>query len=234
MLCDKPLISEETDLLEPSLLDELLCHLSSLASVYHKPPSSFVEVRVPGRRAIPNPLAENYDDDQEGSVEASEGVIPSSAGNGIDLLGIDSALPSVLTTGAVAPALAPAPPAPAAVDTSLLPADLLGGPVRSLVGSGVSFARPKEIWLPGGKGKGLEIAGTFSRRAGLVSMDLTFANRSLQTMGDFAIQFNKNSFGLAPVSALVVPSLSPNGTFDVSMACNTRKCTVILVIITLL
>ena len=55
MLADKPLISEETDLLEPSLLDELVCHIASLASVYHKPPSAFVEGRGLGssRRALP-------------------------------------------------------------------------------------------------------------------------------------------------------------------------------------
>ncbi len=28
--------AEETDLLEPTLLDELICHIASLASVYHK------------------------------------------------------------------------------------------------------------------------------------------------------------------------------------------------------
>lgn len=43
VLAEKPLISEETDLLEPTLLDELICHIGSLASVYHKPPSAFVE-----------------------------------------------------------------------------------------------------------------------------------------------------------------------------------------------
>ncbi|VDP09176.1 unnamed protein product [Heligmosomoides polygyrus] len=43
VLAEKPLISEETDLLEPSLLDQLVCHIGSLASVYHKPPSSFVD-----------------------------------------------------------------------------------------------------------------------------------------------------------------------------------------------
>ena len=52
MLAEKPLISEETDLLEPSLLDELICHISSLASVYHKPPSSFVAGKTPVRRAV--------------------------------------------------------------------------------------------------------------------------------------------------------------------------------------
>uniref|UniRef100_A0A915AYY7 AP complex subunit beta n=1 Tax=Parascaris univalens TaxID=6257 RepID=A0A915AYY7_PARUN len=34
VLAEKPLISEETDLLEPSLLDQLVCHIGSLASVY--------------------------------------------------------------------------------------------------------------------------------------------------------------------------------------------------------
>ena len=33
VLAEKPLISEETDLLEPTLLDELICHIGSLASV---------------------------------------------------------------------------------------------------------------------------------------------------------------------------------------------------------
>ena len=55
VLADKPLISEETDLIEPTLLDELICHISSLASVYHKPPMAFVEGRAAygARRALP-------------------------------------------------------------------------------------------------------------------------------------------------------------------------------------
>ena len=50
VLAEKPLISEETDLLEPALLDELICHIASLSSVYHKPPGSFTDSRVPLRR----------------------------------------------------------------------------------------------------------------------------------------------------------------------------------------
>jgi AP-1 complex subunit beta-1 len=43
-LAGKPLIAEETDLLEPTLLDEHICHIASLASGYHKPPTAlFVE-----------------------------------------------------------------------------------------------------------------------------------------------------------------------------------------------
>ena len=42
MLSDKPLGSTAAfNNLEPQLLDELLGHIGSLASVYHKPPSAF-------------------------------------------------------------------------------------------------------------------------------------------------------------------------------------------------
>jgi hypothetical protein len=47
------LISEETDLLEPTLLDELICHIGTLASVYHKPPSAFVEGRHALKKNLP-------------------------------------------------------------------------------------------------------------------------------------------------------------------------------------
>ncbi|CAF4524461.1 unnamed protein product, partial [Rotaria sp. Silwood2] len=53
VLAEKPLISEETDLLEPTLLDELICHIGTLASVYHKPPNTFVEGRFIIKKNLP-------------------------------------------------------------------------------------------------------------------------------------------------------------------------------------
>lgn len=47
------MISEETDLLEPTLLDELICHIGTLASVYHKPPNAFVEGRHATKKNLP-------------------------------------------------------------------------------------------------------------------------------------------------------------------------------------
>lgn len=47
------MISEETDLLEPTLLDELICHIGTLASVYHKPPNAFVEGRHALKKNLP-------------------------------------------------------------------------------------------------------------------------------------------------------------------------------------
>lgn len=51
---------------------------------------------------------------------------------------------------------------------------------------------PPQVWLPAVKAKGLEISGTFSRRQGHMYMDMTFTNKALQHMTDFAVQFNKN------------------------------------------
>lgn len=42
------------------------------------------------------------------------------------------------------------------------------------------------------KAKGLEISGTFSRRAGVIQMEMTLTNKAMSVMTDFAIQFNKN------------------------------------------
>ena len=94
VLAEKPLISEETDLLEPSLLDELICHISSLASVYHKPPNAFVEGKVGARKILPPKTSTNEDDEEESNgssqqptthsqQQAKQTIIPTSG----DLIG---------------------------------------------------------------------------------------------------------------------------------------------------
>ncbi|XP_053558154.1 AP-1 complex subunit beta-1 [Bombina bombina] len=94
----------------------------------------------------------------------------------------------------------------------------LGG---SVVSAG-SYVSPKSVWLHAMKGKGLEISGTFARRSGAVFMDLLFTNRALQVMSDFAIQFNRNSFGLAPAAPLqILTPLAPNQSTEVSLPLNT-------------
>ena len=50
VLAEKPNISDDTFALDPSVLDELISHLSTLAAIYHKPPATFVSGRT---RAVP-------------------------------------------------------------------------------------------------------------------------------------------------------------------------------------
>ncbi len=93
-----------------------------------------------------------------------------------------------------------APPAPAPVAAAPIIGGGLGGGVGPAVlgeiFGGISLAScyvpPKEIWLPAAKGKGMELAGTFSRKNNQPCMEMTFSNKAMQALGGFAIQLNKN------------------------------------------
>ncbi|CAH0713663.1 unnamed protein product, partial [Brenthis ino] len=218
VLADKPLISEETDLLEPTLLDELICHISSLASVYHKPPTAFVEGRGAGvRKSLParGTVAEESQPQQPTVIPNQESLIG-------DLLSMDIGGP-------------PAAPAPASnLDLLAGGLDVLlgGGPEPAGAGVGAvggatgllgdifgaappaSYTPPKQCWLPADKGKGLEIWGTFTRQNGQIRMEMTFTNKAMQAMSGFAIQLNKNSFGVYPGGALAVGALAAGARAD--------------------
>ena len=228
VLAEKPLISEETDLLEPTLLDELICHIASLASVYHKPPTAFVEGTGGLKRVLPTKLGGGG-----GEVGGDGQVIPepgsligdllsmdlggggqaqaAAAGN-VDLLsgGLDN-----LLTGGNAAAAAAGGAAPS--NNSLL-GDIFG---MSGASQTTFYIPPKQEWLSAAKGKGLEVRGTFSRKSGTIFMDMTLSNKAMQPMNGFGIQFNKNSFGVAPAQPLNVPSIPPSQSVDVSLPLNT-------------
>eukprot|EP00128_Syssomonas_multiformis_P015627 Colp12_sorted_trinity150504_noHs@17712 len=262
VLSDKPLISDETDTLEPSLLDELISNISTLASVYHKPPSTFVAGKAPGRRSLAVAPEPQVDEDDQGPLDSSvpEGAVPYGASYGAapvgsapaggnlidDLLGLDIGAPAPTAPmggmggyGAAAPmggvpafgapggyaaAAPPARPPPPATSAAFdLLADLGGAPASTTDmygGAPSSFVPAKAMWLPASKGKGLEITGTFSRRQRTIFMELSLTNRAMQPMGGFAVQFNKNSFGLAPAQPLQVQPLPPNQSVNVSLPLN--------------
>ena len=56
-------------MLEPSLLDELIDNIASLASVYHKPPSTFVEGKTPALRHAPSARAAREERQREEEAE---------------------------------------------------------------------------------------------------------------------------------------------------------------------
>jgi len=261
VLAEKPLISEETDLLEPTLLDELICHISSLASVYHKPPSAFVEGTRIGETRRVLPRVASGDLEEAAATSAAEAppaptapaatVIPGADSLIGDLLSLDIGMPAQptpaqesVTSGAVldflgggldslldgphAPSPVPMPGAAAAVAPSLAtipgtdPMGGLGDLFSLSTPAPGAFVSPKACWLSAVKGKGLEVWGTFTRKQGQIYMDLTLTNKAMQALSGFAIQFNKNSFGLIPAMALTIPApILPNGSTDVSLPLNT-------------
>jgi len=270
VLAEKPLISEETDLIEPSLLDELICHISSLASVYHRPPSSFVagkssqkRATLPARSGAPDatPSVDTTpaaDQGQQPTLSQVAGVQPAAPQPTTDSL-LGDLLELGPSSGGMPP---PAQPGfgggfgggfgdvPAQPQPQQPAVDLLGGdlsmlstpaPAPSMGGGlidtgssagggglndlfsiqgalpGAGYVGPQTVLLPASKGKGLEISGTFARRQGAVFMDLTFTNRAMQAMGGFAIQFNKNSFGIAPSALQVQSPIAPNTSAQTSL-----------------
>jgi len=151
------------------------------------------------------------------------------SGNPPDLLGdgLDDLLPGVSLKSV------PQASSTDAVASSSTPdalADLFGSvgvsDVRSSASTGPmmlmkNYIPAPQIWLESAKGKGLEIAGTFSLAGNQVRMELTFNNQALSPMTGFAIQFNKNSFGLAPAQPLSVPSpLQPHQSAKVILPLN--------------
>nr|XP_046243375.1 AP-1 complex subunit beta-1 isoform X2 [Scatophagus argus]XP_046243376.1 AP-1 complex subunit beta-1 isoform X2 [Scatophagus argus]XP_046243377.1 AP-1 complex subunit beta-1 isoform X2 [Scatophagus argus] len=261
VLAEKPLISEETDLIEPTLLEELICHIGTLASVYHKPPSAFVEgsrgvqhKRLPGSSGS----GESVDSPETGSAagvsEAPPAVIPSQGDLLGDLLNLDLTPPTATAPapssgmqmgamdllgggldsllggdlGGASPAMGAGFGAPPAAMPASFNAPVSGG-LDDLfdLGGGVgmpmgAYSPPKTVWLPAMKAKGLEISGTFARRAGVIQMEMTLTNKAMSVMTDFAIQFNRNSFGLAPAGPLqVLTPLSPNQSVEVTLPLST-------------
>lgn len=102
VLAEKPVISDDSNQLDSSLLDELLANISTLSSVYHKPPETFVS-RV---KAAPRADDDEYADTAETGYSESpsqgvDGASPSSSA------GTSSNVP-VKQPAAAAPA-APAP-----------------------------------------------------------------------------------------------------------------------------
>uniref|UniRef100_A0A2K6SYC5 AP complex subunit beta n=1 Tax=Saimiri boliviensis boliviensis TaxID=39432 RepID=A0A2K6SYC5_SAIBB len=252
VLAEKPLISEETDLIEPTLLDELICYIGTLASVYHKPPSAFVEGgRGVVHKSLPPRTASN--ESTESPETAPAGAPP---GEQPDVIPAQGDLLGDLLNLDLGPPVSGPPLATSSVQMGAV--DLLGGGLDSLIGgtnfvapptasvpanlgapigsglsdlfdltSGVgtlsgSYVAPRAVWLPAMKAKGLEISGTFTRQVGSISMDLQLTNKALQVMTDFAIQFNRNSFSLAPTAPLQVHApLSPNQTVEISLPLST-------------
>lgn len=71
VLAEKPVISDDSNQLDPSLLDELLANVATLSSVYHKPPDAFV-THV---KTIQKTEEEDYPDGSEGGYSESSAQV---------------------------------------------------------------------------------------------------------------------------------------------------------------
>lgn len=76
VLAEKPVIGDDSNQLDPSLLDELLANIATLSSVYHKPPEAFV-TRV---KTVQRTDEEEYPDGSERGTSDSPAYAANSGG----------------------------------------------------------------------------------------------------------------------------------------------------------
>ncbi|KAI8619017.1 adaptin N terminal region-domain-containing protein [Chytriomyces sp. MP71] len=204
VLAEKPPIESDNSTVSETLLEELIYHIGSLASVYYKP-AALLGVR--GDRADMRLAA--VDDDDANKVDVQQ-VVASVGGNIENLLDLDFGAPMSLVTSSTAPVFASGPQPPSNVDDLLGMMDLGGAPSG---GESVTVIEtPKVQLLKPEAAHGLDLTGSFAKRNGQMLLDFVFTNTSNAPMSDFAIQFNVNSYGIAPAAPLQVPILNAGQT----------------------
>ncbi|XP_023551356.1 beta-adaptin-like protein B isoform X2 [Cucurbita pepo subsp. pepo] len=198
VLSEKPVIGDDSNLLDSSLLDELLANVATLSSVYHKPPEAFVTRTKIAQRTDEEDFPEGSDTGYSESPAHAGGALPPTTSDA------PNSVPKRLALGLVAP------PPPVSVPDLL--GDLIGLDNNAIVPfdqPAASADPPLPILLPASAGQGLQISAQLTRLDGQVFYSLLFENNTQITLDGFMIQFNKNTFGLAPAGPLQVPSMQP-------------------------
>ena len=205
VLGDKPQIRFESSLLDVELLDKLVPQLSLMSSVFHRLHTQFItRSSTASSRGLAGDDEDETEEDRHVRFErikkqtsmAERGELrdnspKSDLSNSSDEAGTRNAT------------------------------DLLGmaassfDPLAGLFGSTPS---PKTVVLPrnqpgSGKQVGLEVCASFTS-----DLKLTLTNYSQSVLSGFAIQINKNFFGFAPSSQLIVNPIQPGALAEVSIA----------------
>eukprot|EP00922_Rhytidocystis_sp_ex-Travisia-forbesii_P004925 GHVS01007206.1.p1 GENE.GHVS01007206.1~~GHVS01007206.1.p1 ORF type:complete len:933 (+),score=110.68 GHVS01007206.1:112-2910(+) len=230
VLTAKPTITDDANDIDSVVLEKLIESISMLSSVYHKLPEAFVtKLRNAQRGSELNDSSEVESDEdkveriqeemqhqeeykssssedgkKEGgggsSSEESEESSSESEGGGdpCDLLGLDAA--------------------PKKSKASSKQQRQESSSSKSAAPALVAVSKVQVLSADQGGSKGqtgLRIcAGIERTKPGQVEMHLTVTNSSQATLSGWAIQFNKNSFGMAPSTQLELPSVAPGGSAD--------------------
>eukprot|EP00753_Platysulcus_tardus_P016269 PLAT5568.3.p2 GENE.PLAT5568.3~~PLAT5568.3.p2 ORF type:complete len:938 (+),score=612.81 PLAT5568.3:117-2930(+) len=223
VLSEKPVIRDDTFSLEPSLLDSLIGHISMLASVYHKPPESFVVRSHAGLDATKydddddeDSDDDDYDDDDDdddgddddydddgdddpaAAAAEDEGEHKEAPPPELDIFG-SGGLPS---PSPLAPAAAAAPAA-TGVPASLTGVPAAASPAAAAPAAAAAVPSPATLTLffAGTAFSGVAAQGRFARRDGRLLMDIAFKNDGAAPFSQFALQLQKNPFGVCPLKA---------------------------------
>ncbi|KAL0481231.1 beta-adaptin-like protein [Acrasis kona] len=219
VLAEKPVISDDTSTLPKNILDDLINHIATLSSVYHKSPELFVSdykkksSTLPNRSPSPPPSQSNQD-----VFGTSQQQLPpptTTTNKSTDLLGgLDELLGGITTTAPI-PTSRQSHPSddPFGLDSMMMP----DSNYQQSSSSPMVKSIPKNLLLSAQKGQGLEIYGAVVNQQGSIKYSLSLSNQSQQTLTGFAVKFNQNCWGLAPTGPLNCPALYPGQTENVML-----------------
>ena len=229
VLAEKPVIGDSREGLDPVLLEELLGELGALSSVYHRPANTFISrTRVEvhraedlerqraeaekaaaeenGDAAVSSSAPELQTSESTSKPAASTAPPPDLLGDLLDLGSSEPSVPAATTNEA------------STLGTNAGIIDLLGGqdsvesPASSATvpasGSKAFNAGPQlPLLLSAERGKGLAVYGLLGRSGSHVYYQLRFENiHATSSIDGFMIQFNKNTFALAPENQVIATS----------------------------
>ena len=203
VLADKPVIADDTDALDPALLDSLIGQISTLASVYHKPPEAFV---TRTKHVIADEVDTSDSEDDMYGEDVPEGDDDAAGYKPAEEKKSD--------------------------DTEEEP-DLLGLGGLDLGGGGgggaAAAAAPVPADLPVlGSKDGLTIRGHLVRKGNKPVLVSVIENGGSTPVGSCALRFKPNKLGVAPVvTEVTYPDIAPgsSGSVDIPLAMSGPKAT---------
>lgn len=209
VLSEKPLISDTIGSMEESLLDVLVANISTLSSVYHKPPQAFVskmkQVAVYGGRGSEKKKRREEEPQDQDEGEEQEDDMRAPVGGPVgNLLDLDDTPAASGTSGGGG-------------GGGLLD-DFYGGSTSAPAPAAV----PKAVVLAAPQGDGFQVEAVFVRRGGQPALDITFVNQGPRPITSVAFQFNKNIFGAVPLTQPQMAPIAPGGRVDVSIQIGTN------------
>lgn len=214
VLADRPEISCDTFAIDDDYLDRLMNHISTLASVYHKPPEAFVKGHTEvtftigglGDDADSESVEESDSDESDDSDSEEEENEPAPKAVTKPKPVSKAAEPDLLDFLNIGESKPVAKPTP-----SSDPFDMFGTNTSSI--SSTPSADVGKLVLEASAGTGLEIRLTYEERV----MVLHLSNKSSTTVNNVQVKFNTNSLGLNGAMSAPLSTLPPGGTQQVRL-----------------
>jgi len=230
ILAEKPVIRDDSNSISQTLLNELMDHISSLASVYQKPPELFVpDYSKKQQKNIADDEDGDVGDDDERHPEVEESRSRSSSTSAttttaaattepprkqvkeVNLLDLFDSGSSSSTGTSSNNVKSNSNPNVVSFDDLFQSTSSSSISANSMQGGDVRPIEPLHLVLTPDKGKGLQVETLVVRRNRNVEFTMKFTNTNPNPLTGFAIKFNSNSFGLGPVTAGLNLSVAGNG-----------------------